>query len=59
MSGGDDKCLKFWENGQEIQSITHPGTVWNIAVLPNSDVATSCSDGVVRIFSSNSSRKAK
>ncbi|GFY89670.1 transducin family protein [Actinidia rufa] len=32
------------------QSIEHPGCVWDVKFLENGDIATACSDGVVRIW---------
>lgn len=33
-----------------IQSIEHPGCVWDVAFLPNGDLVTACSDGVARVW---------
>jgi len=33
-----------------VQSIEHPGCVWDVAFLPNGDLVTACSDGVARVW---------
>lgn len=37
-------------DGVCIQSVEHPGCVWDAKFLENGDVVTACSDGVVRIW---------
>ena len=37
-------------DGVCVQSIEHPGCVWDAKFLENGDVVTACSDGVVRIW---------
>lgn len=37
-------------DGVCVQSIEHPGCVWDAKFLENGDIVTACSDGVVRIW---------
>ncbi len=41
-----------------VQTIMHPGTVWDVALCPNGDIVTACSDGVARVFTTDSSTVA-
>lgn len=41
-----------------IQSIEHPGCVWDVKFLENGDLVTACSDGVVRIWTTHADRTA-
>ncbi|CAL5377236.1 unnamed protein product [Camellia sinensis] len=38
------------KDGVCVQSIEHPGCVWDVKFLENGDIVTACSDGVVRIW---------
>ncbi|XP_039131042.1 phospholipase A-2-activating protein [Dioscorea cayenensis subsp. rotundata] len=49
-SGSEDCSLKIWKDGLCIQSIEHPGCVWDAKFLENGDIVTACSDGVIRIW---------
>lgn len=49
-SGSEDCFLKIWRDGTCIQSIEHPGCVWDVKFLKNGDIVTACSDGTVRIW---------
>ncbi|KAF8759643.1 PFU (PLAA family ubiquitin binding) [Rhizoctonia solani] len=41
------------------KTLTHPAiSVWTVDAMPNGDIVTGCSDGVVRVFSRNESRWA-
>lgn len=40
-------------DGVCVQSIEHPGCVWDAKFLENGDIATACSDGVIRIWTSH------
>ncbi|CAL9121032.1 unnamed protein product [Musa textilis] len=53
-SGSEDCFLKIWRDGTCIQSIEHPGCVWDIKFLKNGDIVTACSDGTVRIWTLHS-----
>ncbi|MCO5582716.1 hypothetical protein L7F22_036615 [Adiantum nelumboides] len=57
-SGSEDCFAKIWKNGTCCQSIQHPGCVWDVKFLPNGDLVTACSDGVVRVWTKDSSRHA-
>lgn len=37
-------------DGVCVQSLEHPGCVWDAKFLENGDIVTACSDGVVRIW---------
>lgn len=41
-----------------MQSIEHPGCVWDAKFLENGDIVTACSDGVVRIWTINQDKIA-
>ncbi|XP_078430526.1 transducin family protein / WD-40 repeat family protein [Wolffia australiana] len=55
-SGSEDFFLKIWRDGVCIQSIEHPGCVWDVKFMENGDIVTACSDGVARIWTSHSER---
>lgn len=59
-SSGEDRCCMVWHRQKgDQQSITIPAqSVWTVVILPNSDVVTGSSDGVIRIFSQDPSRYA-
>ncbi|KAJ0011320.1 hypothetical protein Pint_34570 [Pistacia integerrima] len=50
VSGSEDRFAKIWKDGICIQSIEHPGCVWDAKFLENGDFVTACSDGVTRIW---------
>lgn len=56
VSGGEDNSVKvvegsFGEGGVEcVQTVVHPGTVWDVCFCPNGDFVSACSDGVARVF---------
>lgn len=58
VSGSEDCSAKIWKDGVCIQSIEHPGCVWDAKFLENGDVMTACSDGVARIWTRNEHRLA-
>ncbi|XP_026433041.1 phospholipase A-2-activating protein-like [Papaver somniferum] len=58
VSGSEDGFAKIWKDGVCVQSIEHPGCVWDAKFLENGDVVTACSDGVVRIWTSHNDRIA-
>ena len=45
-------------DGVMVQSIEHPGCVWDVKFLENGDLVTGCSDGVVRIWTALADRVA-
>ncbi|CAJ1933456.1 unnamed protein product [Sphenostylis stenocarpa] len=50
VSGSEDCFAKVWKDGVCVQSIEHPGCVWDAKFMENGDIVTACSDGVVRIW---------
>ncbi|KAJ9135556.1 hypothetical protein P3X46_032726 [Hevea brasiliensis] len=58
VSGSEDCSAKIWKDGVCVQSIEHPGCVWDAKFLENGDIVTACSDGVVRIWTSHQDRIA-
>ncbi|EPS70347.1 hypothetical protein M569_04408, partial [Genlisea aurea] len=50
VTGSEDCTAKVWKDGVCVQSIEHPGCVWDAKFLENADIVTACSDGVVRIW---------
>lgn len=59
VSSGEDRTVRVWEDGELVQTITHPAiSVWAVAAMPNGDIVTGCSDGIVRVFSRSESRWA-
>ncbi|XP_077233233.1 transducin family protein / WD-40 repeat family protein [Tasmannia lanceolata] len=55
-SGSEDCFAKIWKDGVCMQSIEHPGCVWDTKFLENGDIVTACSDGVVRIWTAHKDR---
>ncbi|KAL3614135.1 hypothetical protein CASFOL_042209 [Castilleja foliolosa] len=53
VSGSEDCSAKIWRDGVCLQSIEHPGCVWDAKFLENGDIVTACSDGIVRIWTVN------
>ncbi|MED6204151.1 hypothetical protein PIB30_006212 [Stylosanthes scabra] len=53
VSGSEDRFAKIWKDGVCVQSIEHPGCVWDAKFMENGDIVTACSDGVVRIWTVN------
>ncbi|KAG5526582.1 hypothetical protein RHGRI_032755 [Rhododendron griersonianum] len=58
VSGSEDCFAKIWKDGVCIQSIEHPGCIWDVKFLENGDIVTACSDGVVRIWTVNNDKIA-
>ncbi|KAH9952086.1 phospholipase A-2-activating protein [Amylocystis lapponica] len=59
VSGGEDRTVRVWRDGECVQTLVHPAiSVWAVSAMPNGDIVTGCSDGVVRIFSSAEQRWA-
>ncbi|KAL6270184.1 hypothetical protein ACE6H2_027095 [Prunus campanulata] len=50
VSSSKDCFTKIWKDGVCVQSIEHPGCVWDAKFLENGDIVTACCDGVVRIW---------
>ncbi|GMH13428.1 hypothetical protein Nepgr_015269 [Nepenthes gracilis] len=58
VSGSEDCSAKIWKDGACLQSIEHPGCVWDAKFLENGDIVTACSDGIVRIWTAHQDRIA-
>lgn len=58
FSAGDDKQIKIWKNDAVVQTLQCPGTIWNLAVEESGEIYAACSDGCLRVFSTNPQRKA-
>ncbi|KAM5548993.1 hypothetical protein ABKV19_000424 [Rosa sericea] len=58
VSSSEDFFAKIWKDGVCVQSIEHPGCVWDAKFLENGDIVTACSDGVVRIWTVNQDKIA-
>ncbi|ETW86144.1 hypothetical protein HETIRDRAFT_471477 [Heterobasidion irregulare TC 32-1] len=59
VSGGEDRSVRVWRDGECAQTIVHPAiSVWSVSAMPNGDIVTGSSDGVVRIFSESKERWA-
>jgi hypothetical protein len=57
----DDTLLtmKFLLDHQLMQTIMHPATsVWTVTSLPNGDIVSGTSDGLIRIFTRDPTRQA-
>lgn len=49
----------FHLDGECIQTLVHPAiSVWAVSSMPNGDIVSGCSDGVVRVFSASKERWA-
>ncbi|CAG9765638.1 unnamed protein product [Ceutorhynchus assimilis] len=60
VSSDEDRTVRYWENGVNVQSITLPAqSIWSVACLQNGDIVTGSSDGLVRIFTRDESRYAE
>jgi len=58
VSGGEDRCIKIWNDDTCAQTIQIPASIWSIVIDKNGDIIAGCSDGAVRIFTKDPSRKA-
>ena len=46
-------------DGECIQTIVHPAiSVWTVSTMPNGDIVSGASDGIVRVFSASETRWA-
>uniref|UniRef100_A0A0D3BC23 Phospholipase A-2-activating protein n=1 Tax=Brassica oleracea var. oleracea TaxID=109376 RepID=A0A0D3BC23_BRAOL len=50
VSGSEDRHAKIWKDGVCVQSLEHPGCVWDAKFLESGDIVTACSDGVARVW---------
>ena len=58
FSGGEDKSIKIWNDNTAIQTIQFPASVWSLAVCEDGDLFVGCSDGFLRVFSTDMARRA-
>ena len=61
VSVGEDKSLRVWSYEDTVpkETIRHPAiSVWAVTALPNGDIVTGSSDGVIRVFSRDPDRRA-
>ncbi|KAF7992497.1 hypothetical protein HCN44_004841 [Aphidius gifuensis] len=59
VTSGEDKTVRVWQNGEVDQTILLPtSSVWCVKLMKNSDIVAGSSDGIVRIFTTNSDRYA-
>ncbi|PHT42102.1 hypothetical protein CQW23_20956 [Capsicum baccatum] len=58
VSGSEDRFAKIWKDGVCVQSLEHPGCVWDAKFLDNGDIVTACSDGVVRVWTTHQDKIA-
>ena len=58
-SASEDNTARLWRaDGSCIQTIEHPGCVWDVAFMPTGDLVTACSDYAARIWTRISSQVA-
>jgi phospholipase A-2-activating protein len=58
-SSGEDRSVRVWKHTKSSQTIVHPAiSVWCVAFLPNGDLVSGASDGIVRVFSTSPERYA-
>ncbi|XP_069126256.1 phospholipase A-2-activating protein-like [Argopecten irradians] len=59
VSSGEDRTVRVWQGGKVTQTIAHPSmSVWSVCVLPNGDIASGSSDGIIRVFTTHSEKVA-
>lgn len=59
VSSGEDRTVRIWKDGQNIQTLQQPCiSVWTVAVLPNDDIVVGGSDATVRVFTRDAERMA-
>lgn len=57
-TGGEDQSVCVYHNKNQASFQIPAQSVWAVDILPNSDIVTGSSDGVVRVFSANPDRQA-
>jgi len=50
--------LKIWQEDHCAQDIQLPGSIWSICFDDNRDIFTAGSDGIIRTFTTDNSRRA-
>ncbi|KAL1449471.1 hypothetical protein WDU94_001975, partial [Cyamophila willieti] len=58
-TGGEDQCVTVYQNKTQNSFLIPAQSVWAVTILPNSDIVTGSSDGIVRVFSANPDRQAE
>ncbi|KAF9059086.1 WD40-repeat-containing domain protein [Rhodocollybia butyracea] len=59
VSGGEDRAVRVWKDGECAQVLVHPAiSVWTVSSMPNGDIVSGCSDGIIRVFSESEERWA-
>lgn len=59
VTSGEDRSVRIWHKAAIKQTIyLPPQSIWSSKILPNGDIVTGASDGVIRIFSANPERYA-
>lgn len=59
VSSGEDRTVRIWKDGQNIQTLQQPCiSVWTVAALPNDDIVVGGSDATVRVFTRDAERMA-
>ncbi|XP_046617824.1 phospholipase A-2-activating protein isoform X1 [Neodiprion virginianus] len=59
VTSGEDRTVRIWHNAEIQQTLTLPAqSIWSVDILPNGDIVTGSSDGLVRIFSAKPERYA-
>lgn len=58
-TASEDSCVTIWKKNGEKQTIELPSqTIWTCTILPNTDVVTGSSDGIIRVFTTDPNRMA-
>lgn len=56
--GSEDNTVRLWRaSGECLQTIEHPGCVWDVTFLDNGDVVSACSDAVARVWTTAADRQ--
>lgn len=59
VTSGEDRSVRIWHKAMIKQTIyLPPQSIWSSKILPNGDIVTGASDGVLRIFSAIAERQA-
>ncbi|XP_059472996.1 phospholipase A-2-activating protein [Neocloeon triangulifer] len=60
VTSAEDSSVRVWNSDGECQQVIQfqCQSIWAVTALPNGDVATGCSDSVVRVFSKDPARQA-
>jgi phospholipase A-2-activating protein len=59
VTSGEDRTVRVWKDNEVSQTIYHPAiSVWSVCCLPNGDIVSGASDGMIRVFSTDPGRHA-